>query len=316
MSQPDAESTPKVSVVVPVYNGAAKLPDLLRALDAQTVPPGTFEVLIADDGSTDNTAAIVNGWPGATLVPAPHRGGSYAARNRALTRSRGSLLAFTDGDCIPDANWIAEGLRRFELNDAEMIAGRIAIPLPPNPSIATLIDASRFLDQRRYVGENFGATANLWVRATVLEEVGPFNERVVSGGDTEFCHRAVAAGARLVYEPDLVVVHEPRRHAIDLWKKSYRLGFGAAQHTFHANGPLRDRDRVWQHPGAYLPKGRMLGLERLEEQGVNLSRMQRRAMFWMQYFCVKLPNAFGNLAGHMRELRNKRRGGPAEVARA
>ena len=299
-------AAPAVTVIVPIYNGGRRLPLLLDALEAQTAPSSSTRCSSSTTApwTRPRRPSRPSGFP--RLLRTPRRGGSYAARNIALREARGRLLAFTDGDCLPDPEWIANGLKTFEAQDVDLVAGHIHVPVPERPTISAMLDASRFLDQARYARENFGATANLWVRAEVFDRAGTFNDRLISGGDTEWCNRAVAAGARLVYGPEVAVTHEARSKPTDLWRKSYRLGFGAAQHKYHAEGPLRDRDRVWLHPGAYLPRGELVGLDRLHAQGINPSRGDRIAMFWTQYFFVKLPNAFGNFAGHVKEVRIRR----------
>ena len=91
------------SVIVPVRNGGGYVAGLLAALEAQTIAPGRFEVLIGDDGSRDGAlAGIEAGRPWLRVVAGPPRN-SYAARNMAVRASRAPVLAFCDVDCRPGA---------------------------------------------------------------------------------------------------------------------------------------------------------------------------------------------------------------------
>jgi glycosyltransferase involved in cell wall biosynthesis len=297
------EQTPLVSVIVPVRNGGEQLGLLLDALARQTADPDLYEVLVADDCSTDDTPERAAACPVARLIPASTSGGSYAARNRGLAEARGTLLAFTDADCLPGRDWIERGIQALEPDDVDLAAGRVEMPLGTRPSAAALIDFVRHLDQERAVGDGFGATANLWVKRRVFEQVGRFNDRLISGGDTEFGHRALAAGARLVYRPDLRVVHPARSRPRELARKAFRLGFGAAQQRVHAAGVLRERPRIYLHPGAYRPRLRMSGKDRLRRHGVRLRPGLRVSMPMVEYFFVRLPIVAGNFRGARHEAR-------------
>jgi GT2 family glycosyltransferase len=76
--------------------------------------------------------------------------------------------------------------------------------------------------------ERFAATANLFVRRTVIDDVGAFDASLRSGGDYEFGRRATGAGYRLVYAPEACVVHRPRASLWDTWRLHRRLGAGWA----------------------------------------------------------------------------------------
>ena len=285
----------RVSVVIPIHDGAARLPALLRALASQTAPPASFEVVFVDDASGDDSVDIIRA-AGRDVVQAPARGGSYAARNLGLAHARADVIAFTDSDCIPAPDWIERGLEAMEAGASELVAGRVQVDVGERPTIAALVDAWRFLDQSRWVRQNFAATANLWVRTEVFRTVGPFKP-VISGGDAEFGKRATAAGARLVYDDTVIVSHPPRERARDLARKGFRTGVGKAQHLRHADGALRAGGRIWVRPNRYLPRDRVTGVERLTSQGHDLTRRERLGMFWMHYFALKLPHTFGNLVG-------------------
>ena len=93
--------TPRYSVVVPAYQAAGTLDACLAALARQTVPPGSYEVIVVDDGSTDGTASIAEA-AGVTLLRQDHAGAA-AARNCGAVAARGDLLLFTDCGLRPRA---------------------------------------------------------------------------------------------------------------------------------------------------------------------------------------------------------------------
>ncbi len=287
---------PVVTVIVPVRNGGPRIDELLRALSAQTLS-APYEVLVVDDASTDGTADRADG-PGVRVLRQPRRGGSYAARNRALGEARGQVLAFTDADCTPTATWLTEGLAALE-RGADLVAGHIEVPLPSRPTIAALVDRVRFLDQERYATTGFAATANLLVRRALVEELGGFNGRLRSGGDLEFGLRARAAGASVVYAPEAVVLHDSRDTLPELARKAFRIGRGTAAYGRVGTGPIREQPPLAGNPRSYLPRRRVPGWERLQGLGVGRGR---KALVWLaEYGTVQLPRAAGALFGTLRD---------------
>ena len=231
---------PKISVIVPFRNALPKLPALVDALERQTSSSDAFEVIWVDDASEDGGTAwlrerLSGGW---RLLVQPEPRGSYAARNAGLRAASADVVAFTDVDCRPHEDWIERGLA--SLSAAPRVAGRVQLELSRRPSTAELVDAGRFLRQRRYVEEGFGATANLFVARRVFDQVGEFDERLRSGGDYEFGLRCSLAGVPIHYADDVVVSHPARSTLRELLSKSERVGFGTGQ-LIRRRGISRER---------------------------------------------------------------------------
>jgi glycosyltransferase involved in cell wall biosynthesis len=91
------------AVIVPFRDASATLERCLRALTLQDLPPSAYEIIAVDDGSVDDSARIARGFDRVRYI-ACEPGGSYAARNRGLAVSSGSLVAFTDADCVANQN--------------------------------------------------------------------------------------------------------------------------------------------------------------------------------------------------------------------
>jgi glycosyltransferase involved in cell wall biosynthesis len=300
-----ASDRPRVSVIVATRNAAGGgLPALLAALASQTAPAAGYEVIVVDDGSTDGTRELVERTCVARLITRERAGGAYVARNEGLRVARGSLLAFTDADCVPAADWIERGIAAVDGTGADLVAGDIEVPLGERPSAAALLDYTKHFKQADYVRDmQFGATANLWVRRTVFDRVGPFNERLISGGDREFGTRSVAAGFDLRYAHEVVVHHDPRDSGRELARKAYRLGIGLAQQRRHASGPLRHQPVRWTRPVAYLPRRGITGFAFVQRRGYDPDLRTRLAMHALQYFCMQLPQLAGEAKGTLRRSR-------------
>ena len=95
---------PTISVIIPAFNAEATLPACLHALDRQIGAP-SFEVIVVDDGSRDGTATVAAA-EGVSVERIAHTGAA-AARNRGVQVALGTLLLFTDADCVPNPDWVA-----------------------------------------------------------------------------------------------------------------------------------------------------------------------------------------------------------------
>ncbi len=207
---------PRVSVIIPVKNDAARLRLCLAALSRQTLPPEQWEAVVADNGSDrDDPAAVAAEFPGVRFV-VERKPGASAARNRAIAESRGAALAFTDADCIPAPDWLERGLARLEaLGGAGLVAGRIAV-FPRDrsrPNRLELFDMAWAFDQPMFVKRGkFGASANLWADRAGVAAVKGFDEAIpYYGEDVDLCVRLGKLGRAIVYAEEVVVAH-PARH--------------------------------------------------------------------------------------------------------
>jgi glycosyltransferase involved in cell wall biosynthesis len=294
-----------VSVVIPTHNGARRLPDLFAALRAQTLGPDAFEVIVVDDASTDDTATVVEHSDIARLVRAPHSLGQGGATNLGIEHARGEIVAFTDDDTVPHPTWLEHGLRAIDRSPSGIVAGHIELMLADEPTVPALMDYGRgYLDQRSYVQDGFGATANLWVRRDVLESLGRFDAGAAwQTHDRDFGERARMAGLRMVYAADVVVAHPTRDHARELARVAYRLGLGAAWLQRHGVGAVRDRTSEWARPRYWIPWRTIWGIDRLQARGHATTRAQRLKLRAVQYCCLQMPIVAGSLRGSLREAR-------------
>lgn len=248
---------PFVSVIIPVYNDPVRLNVCLNSLRRQSYPAERFEVIVVDNGSKTPIE------PGAAM--APHwrvikegRPGSFAARNAGIAAAAGSVLAFTDSDCIPEPDWLEKGVAQLlQHPDCGLIAGRVEVfPRKPNhPKGSELYDMLFYLDQEAAVKrQHYGATANLFVHRSVIEKVGAFNPDFKSTGDSEWGKRVYENGFYQVYAGDAAIRHPARSSLWDLIRKTIRITGGHYDMKVNRNPGLskckilRDDFRMWVPP--------------------------------------------------------------------
>jgi glycosyltransferase involved in cell wall biosynthesis len=286
---------------VPTKNGAGRLPLLFDALERQTTGRDSFEVVLVDDGSTDDTAAVAEA-RGARVIRSPRSQGPGAASNLGAANARADVLAFTDDDTVPADDWIERGLAALDASPSGLVGGHIELMLSERPTLPALVDYGRgYLDQEGYVADGFAATANLWARRDVLRELGGFKEDAAyQTHDRDFGERAHAAGLEITYARDAIVAHPTRDRARDLARVAYRLGLGAAWLRVNAPGAQATTTPEWRRASYWLPWRTIWGLDRLQARGHGRTALERLQLRAVQYVCLQLPVAYGSLRGSRR----------------
>lgn len=216
-----------VSVIVPVFNDANRLARCLRALSCQqTSPDVTFEVVVADNGSTDDVHAAAAPFAFATVVE-EIRPGSYQARNRAAEAARGTILAFTDSDCVPDRDWVERAARSLEgAHSNDVVVGDIHLFAEADhsdPGVVAYERATAFLQAYYARVLHFGPTANLVMSRATFDHVGGFDGTRRSGGDKEFGQRAYSRGHAVRFDGSVRVAHPLRANLASLEHKTRRI---------------------------------------------------------------------------------------------
>lgn len=226
--QSGAESKPVlfVSVIIPVFNDLDNLTLCLKALEKQSYPEDQYEVIVVDNASTQDIKSL-SGQFTKTRYFSELKPGSYPARNKGLAAARGEIIAFTDSDCIPEPDWIEQGVRSLEADGSVDIAGGkidFYFRESGNPNACELYDSTIYLQQEFIIRKkHFCATANLFTYKRVLEEVGPFNSELKSGGDVEWGLRAYRMGYNLVYGEQAAISHPARYSLPQLVNKTKRI---------------------------------------------------------------------------------------------
>ncbi|MGH8692821.1 MAG: glycosyltransferase [Burkholderiales bacterium] len=197
----------EISVVIPTRNRAGDLRRCLAAIAAQRFPREKYEVIVCDDGSSEDIAAVVREFEAAGLIANYARQepkGPAAARNLGIARSRGRIVAMTDSDTVPDRDWLAKLYEALEADaGAVAVEGKVFAdnegqfdPLGDGPSNKS---GGVFL------------TCNCAYRRDVLLRIGGFDETFPYPAyeDAELAARAQELG-RIVWQPEAVVLHPQR----------------------------------------------------------------------------------------------------------
>jgi len=217
----------QISVIIPVYNDQAGLDFCLEGLNKQTIPSSKFEIIIIDNGSYPNLQIV--DYPNLQInFISCMKKGSYAARNAGIKVALGEYIAFLDADCQPIEKWLEIGLRTLKNNPTKtVIAGNVSLIPSQNPSIIEQYQCLTGFGQKENVEINqFAATANIFVKYENINEIGLFDDRLLSGGDREWSWRAKQCNYNIIYSSEALVYTHPRKTLTGAIKQARRVAGG------------------------------------------------------------------------------------------
>lgn len=208
---------PLASIIIGTYNRSEMLQRLLRSLKAQTLPPELYEVIVVNDGSSDNTEEVCSDMkkqmPNLRYIATEDNYGLSIARNSGIANATGEYILFTDDDCIAAGNWVERMCAA--LGTEQIAAGAVASESGNLLALChNIAEFHPFLPGRPAGHVEFVAGANLGIRGDVLAELNGFREDMLLAGDMDFILRARTKGYRAVFFPDVVVTHAPNRNTV------------------------------------------------------------------------------------------------------
>lgn len=223
-----------ISAVCTVRNEGRNIRALLESLVDQEQP---FEVVIVDAYSDDNTRETVREFERRyDFVHLYKKGGTRGiGRNHGVDMAKGDAVAFIDGDCVADPNWVAE-MRKW-LKDSDVVAGRTI-----NIGHGPYVELGRVELYHRGYDLTY-PSCNLCYKRDLFNKIGGFDVVFITAEDIDLNYRAVNAGASIHYNEDAVVKAKARPDFFGFAKQAFWNGYGRKQLTLK-------HGRLW---GKYKP---------------------------------------------------------------
>jgi len=246
-----------VSILVSTCNRSADLARFLECLEQLQTPPGrTWELVIVDNKSRDDSAAVIKAAQERNVYPIQHvfegRQGKSYGLNSGLALARGRLVAFTDDDVVLPPEWLTVILDFFEQHpDAVCVGGRVTLYNPADlPICIRLSNEPAAIEAASFSAVNIPIMGcNMAMRADLLRQVGAFDtdmgpgSRIGVAEDLDYLYRVIQAGHRIHYAPEVHVLHNHGRRSpehLDRLKRGYLMGRGA----FYCKHLLKRDSRV------------------------------------------------------------------------
>jgi glycosyltransferase involved in cell wall biosynthesis len=248
-----------ISVIVPTYNDPSGIKDTLDSLINQDYGADNFEIIVVDNGSVDNTQAVINDYSERhprliRLVVEDKIQSSYAARNKGIESAKGSIIAFIDADMSVGKDWLTNIERSLKKYRCDYLACGVEIYFK-NKSIYEIYDKITGFPLDLYMYEyHFAPTCCLVVRKEVFKEVGSFDSRLISSGDLEFGMRVHEKQLKLFFDPNISMKHPARSSLRKLCNKYFRIGRGHLQLSVYYPDRFSKMFRYYRDPLFYLPK--------------------------------------------------------------
>lgn len=208
----DNGKLPTVSVIIPVLNRETIIEQCINCLITQTYPEKLIEIILIDNGSTDDTFKIISKLPIKAIKE--KKKGPSAARNKGIIESKGTICLFIDSDCFAHQSLIYNHVKAhlyFSLYNPEikLIGGGIA---GYNENFWSYCDdiCSWYLNHPNLPGRietRHLPAANLSIMRETINKTGLFDTSLYYGEDIEFCSRVISRGYKIYFHPSAVVYH-------------------------------------------------------------------------------------------------------------
>jgi GT2 family glycosyltransferase len=297
-----SQKLPFFSIIIPTFNRPSPLTHCLQSLARLDYPRDRFEVIVVDDGSESPAKVVVSPFSNrlnVTLIAQTHSGPAIA-RNEGATHAKGDLLAFTDDDCTPAAEWLQALAVRFNETPDNMIGGRTLNLFLHNP----FSTASDLLIRYLYTYYNanpdqahFFTSNNLTLPKDSFHRIGGFDMAFPRAGaeDREFCERWLRHGFRMTYAPEALIYHAHRLTLDTFCRQQFNYGRGAFR--FHQLRACRRLDHFRLEPFSFYMN--MLRYPLSEIQG------PKKYLFLALIFLSQGTNAAGFLREMVRQILRK-----------
>lgn len=223
------------SIIVPTFNRYDEIQELLDSIQKQTIDRQDFEVIIVDDGSTDKTEELVNGFIEETdlnirFFKQDHKGPGEA-RNYGMNEALGKYFIFVDSDCIVDKNWLNAYREVVTNKDVGGFGG-------PDKVLHNFLPVQKAIDysmtsfittggirghSKKKISKYYPRSFNMGVRADIVEKVGGMG-KLRHGQDIEFSNRVISTGEPIVKVQNAVVYHKRRIGIKKFFKQVFNWG--------------------------------------------------------------------------------------------
>jgi glycosyltransferase involved in cell wall biosynthesis len=214
---------PFFSIIVPVRNDQNNLRRCLESLTRLHCDSSRFEVIVVDNGSTDETRSVADSFLSGLPLRVLEKPDAYIAgvRNAGAAVARGRYLAFLDSDCEVPPDWLANASCLVDADSPSVFGCYYLIP-EDSSWIARL-----WYDERDKKGKgkvSYLPAGDLFVSRELYQRLGGFDESIQTNEDYEFCQRAWAAGSPVFCSPTMGVIH---------WGTPQTLGQFFKKHRWH-----------------------------------------------------------------------------------
>jgi len=227
LRESQADNLPFVSIVVCTYNREDFLKKCLYSIFSMDYPRDRYEVIVIDGGSTDGTEKLSEEFPQIRFIVESKYGLAYA-RNMGAKLAVGSIVAYTDDDCVVDKRWLRHLVKGFQLSDSIIGVGGPVLPLHSktvpkkilvNAALGLYNKGEKMKIVRGIITSNSAFKREIFKYFKFDEtlKVTRRGKLILCGEDVDFCRRLTKQGYKLLYTPYAKVYHQLDRKRLNVW---------------------------------------------------------------------------------------------------
>jgi glycosyltransferase involved in cell wall biosynthesis len=236
-----------ISVIIPVLNCQRTIGRCLEAILAQDYPHEHYEIILVDNGSTDQSISIMKEYP--VKILNEHRAhNSYMARNTGIRNASGEIIVFLDADCVPGKRWLENLMTPFVDEEIGCVAGEV-LNSPSTNLIQGFYSYVDFLGQEHKVSNGIRAlgAGNIAFRREIFDQIGLYDENFRWGGDNDFGLRLQKETSyRIFFSREAIVEHFHRYSLKGYFKQAFTYGLGKGRFRIkHSNPPFKKYKSLW-----------------------------------------------------------------------
>ena len=219
-----------ISIIIPVLNAQAYIGACLEALLSQDYPKYKFEIIVVDNGSSDETLSIVKKYPVKLLTKINCNISSL--RNWGAKHAKGDVFAFIDADCIAPSNWLYEASLLLNIENVGAVGCWYALPQSPT-NVERVWDIVTFYRRERTGPIDWVPSGDLIIKKENFGRIHGFDEDLITSEDVDFCQRIIKSGKIVYSDPKIAVEHlgNPKTLKTFFLKEKWR-GEGVLQNSF------------------------------------------------------------------------------------
>lgn len=233
-----------VSVIIPAKNEGRYLRACLESLQALDFPDNRYEIIVADNGSTDDTVAIAESFS-VKVVHLPEKNTISAVRNGGVAMASGDILVFLDADCTVTPDWLTQAQRYFDREDVACFGSS-----PVIPENGTWVEQTWFFARKSHeqvFERDWQESTNMFIPKAIFEKAGGFDEELATCEDVDLSYRLLKLG-KIISDNRIVAIHhrDPKTIREFFLKERWR---GKSNYS----GMLRHGLKLSELPSLVLP---------------------------------------------------------------
>jgi len=216
---------PLISVVIPAHNASEGISACLDALEGQTAPREKYEIIVVNDGPVDAAVEAIADRHGVIFLSQAQRGAA-AARNLGAKQAQGSILLFTDADCVSESNWVEAMIGPFADQEIAGVCG--VVRTRQTGLISRFIQLEydyRYRNIAKHPRIDFINTGTAGYRRHVFMDSGGFREHLLGAEDAELSFRLASQGHKMVFAPEAIVYHEHPESILEYARRKYHYSY-------------------------------------------------------------------------------------------